>query len=190
MTLPATLNQAVLETERLLLKELDPEIIEYIFTSCSDKDIAKYLALNDEELAVEKYKFEKGLTTHQTSFKNFLMVEKTSGRVVGKCGFHTWFMRHSRAEVGYAMLDEKDKGKGLMSEALKAIVIYGFEQLDLNRIEALIGSQNTASLALVKRLGFTNEGTLREHYYKYPRIEDSISFSLLKREYELLKKEW
>ncbi len=191
MKIPAQYSQVVLETPRLNLKEINPEIKDYIFNFCSDADIAAYFGLNDEGLAAEKAKFHGGgHTTHQISFKNFIMTDKSSGRILGHCGFHTWLARHSRAEVGYHIIDEADKNKGYMTEALKAMFIYGFEQMNLNRIEAFVGPNNIASQALVKRLGFIMEGVLREHYYKPPAIEDSICFSLLRREYDVVKDTW
>lgn len=190
MKLPDTYKQTILETDRLFLKELNSEIVHYLFTSCSDDEIASYMALKVQELAVERYKFENGLTTHQMSFKNFLILDKTNDRVIGKCGFHTWYAQHSRAEIGYSIIDENDKGKGYMKEAMKAIIRYGFEEMKLNRIEAFISPNNTASLKLTRGMGFTEEGTLREHYYKYPQIEDSVCFSMLKSEYEKIKNAW
>ncbi len=62
--------------------------------------------------------------------------------------------------------------------------------MHLHRIEALIGPDNIASLKLVKRLGFVEEGTLREHYFKNEIYEDSIIFSLLKQEYDCVKDHW
>jgi ribosomal-protein-alanine N-acetyltransferase len=187
MELPGTYKQTIFETQRLYLKELNPDIVGYVFTSFTDEDIKTYLGLTNEELAVEKYKFEKGLTTFQTSFRKFLIVSKADDRVMGKCGFHTWFFNHSRAEIGYGLMREEDRGKGFMTEAMQLVIRYGFEEMKLNRIEAFVGPTNIASLRLVNKLGFTEEGTLREHYYKYPRLEDSVCFSLLKKEYEKVK---
>jgi ribosomal-protein-alanine N-acetyltransferase len=53
----------------------------------------------------------------------------------------------------------------------------------LHRIEALVGPHNIPSLKLVKSFGFREEGRLREHYFINNQLEDSIVFSLLKREY-------
>ena len=70
-----------------------------------------------------------------------------------------------------------------MSEAILRIIDYGFSQMNLHRIEAFIGPANIASQKLVEKLGFQKEGVLREHYRKQGVIEDSIVYSLLKKEY-------
>ena len=70
-----------------------------------------------------------------------------------------------------------------MSEAVKAIIEYGFKTMNLNRIEACIGPANIASQNLVKKFGFSREGYLRQHYIRNEEIQDSLIFSLLKEEY-------
>jgi ribosomal-protein-alanine N-acetyltransferase len=190
MEIPAGFNQVILETPRLFLKEMSPEINRYLFTSCSNKDVRSYMGLTEAEFEVEKYKSEKGMITYQSSFKTFVLVDRSDGRVLGRAGFHNWYFNHSRSEMGYMLLNDTDKQKGYMTEALKTIIKFGYEEMGLNRIEALIGPGNLASLTLVRKLGFTEEGTLREHYYRYPSIEDSVCFSLLKKEYDRIKDKW
>ena len=190
MQIPDTISQAILETPRLLLKELSPEIIYNLFDTGTDDELKAYLALTDDELIAEKYKVANGLTTHQTSIKNFLLWEKADDRPIGNCGFHNWYARHARAELGYLINLDADKGKGYMKEAVRAVVTYGFEHMQLNRVEAMVGPNNEPSLKLVKGMGFKEEGYLREHYRHPQEMQDSVIFSLLKREYLLVKDQW
>jgi RimJ/RimL family protein N-acetyltransferase len=185
------INFPTLETKRLLLKELGPEEMKEIFTTCSDEEImGLYGYTTNEEVETEKNKFELGMTTYRTSFKSFLIEEKSSGNIIGRSGFHNWYDMHKRAELGYALSDESAKRKGYTTEAVRAIIKYGFEEMDLNRIEAFVGPHNTPSLKIVRGLGFTEEGTLREHFCKNGVMEDSVCFSLLKKEYDLRKRQW
>jgi len=179
------LTQVEIETERLLLRELNPEIMEQVFTSFEDDEIVSFLGLTTEnELETEKNNFAQGLTSYRSSFKAFLLVEKASGRIIGRAGFHTWAKQHSRAELGYHISNDADKNKGYMKEALAAIIDFGFTNMRLNRIEALLSKENTPSLRLVQGFGFTEEGLLRSHYFKNNRMEDSAVFSLLQSEYK------
>jgi len=178
------LNQAILETERLFLKELNPDIIFNLFNFYRDDEIKAFLGLHTEnELEIERMRFERGLTTFRISFKNFLLVDKKTKRIIGRTGFHAWYFDHFRAELGYAITDDDFLGQGYMTEANQAVVKYGFEKMDLNRIEAFVAPYNIQSLKILKSLGFKEEGILREHYFTNNRIEDSICFGLLKREY-------
>lgn len=161
------------------------EAFQYIFHHCSDAKISELLNLaTDEELQAEKEKTKAGRWTHNKHFLYFQLIDKTTSKIIGWCGYHTWYLEHARAEIGYGLTDDDYKGKGLMSEALAPIITYGFETMKLNRIEAFIGPNNTPSLKLVEKAGFTKEGHLREHYCKNGAIEDSLVFSLLKKEFE------
>lgn len=73
-----------------------------------------------------------------------------------------------------------------MSEVLNTVLHYGFETMQLRRVEAFISPDNMASLNTVKKFGFTREGQLRSHYVKGEQIEDSVVFSLLRGEYNKL----
>lgn len=173
-----------LETERLLLRELNPDVYEHLFTTCSDDEIATFLNLKTaEELATEKEKFQKGLSTWCLSFCNFQMIVKASNEIIGAIGFHTWHLLNVRAEIGYAITDESKKQKGFMAEAIKPIIIYGFEVMKLNRIEAFANPDNIASVKLLQSNGFVYEGLLREHYFKNNVVEDSAVFGLLKKDF-------
>lgn len=173
-----------IETERLLLRKLTPETYQYIFEQYSDLEQLEFLGIGTfEKLKEEKEKFTKGITTYNKSTLVFQLLDKKSKKVIGGCGFHTWYLDHARAEIGYALTDDTIKRSGLMSEALKPIIAYGFEEMKLNRIEAFIGPNNSASIRLVEKFGFTREGLLRQHYYKDGQFEDSVAYSLLQEEY-------
>ncbi|TBX70176.1 N-acetyltransferase [Flavobacterium silvisoli] len=173
-----------LSTERLLLRKLTPEIFDYVYNHFSDEDLMEFIgAPNEEALSKEKEKHRKGLSTFNKSFCYFQILDKTNQQIIGWCGYHTWYLDHKRAEIGYGLFDDSYKQKGLMSEATKVILDYGFNQMNLNRIEAFIGKENKASLNLVKKFGFTQEGILREHYFNKNCMEDSVVYSLLRREY-------
>jgi len=174
----------ILETERLKLRIITPERYQTVFRSFNDQELAVYFGLTTPEaLEKEKERHRKGVTTFNKSFLNFLILDKGSKKVLGSCGYHTWYTEHARAEIGYALYDEAYKGQGIMKEAMPPIIRFGFEVMGLNRIEAFIGPENEPSLRLVKRLGFTEEGRLRAHYYKNGRMEDSVVFSLLRDEF-------
>jgi [ribosomal protein S5]-alanine N-acetyltransferase len=111
-------------------------------------------------------------------------VEKQSNTIIGNCGFHTWNPQHHRAEIGYAMNSDEFKNKGFMKETLEKIIEFGFQDMDLNRIEALISENNIPSRKLLDYFGFTKEGVMRGHYLVGEVFEDSVSYSLLKSEYK------
>lgn len=75
-----------------------------------------------------------------------------------------------------------------MKEAVSAILTYGFEQMDLNRVEALVHVDNSASRQLLDKSGFKQEGVLREGLMKNKSAVDAALYSILKREYVMERK--
>ncbi|MBC5775103.1 GNAT family N-acetyltransferase [Pontibacter sp. KCTC 32443] len=188
---PVIPSQIFLETERLYLRELNPEVYKYLFTECNSSRIAEYLGLStSKEVETEREKYNQGMETFYSTFLSFHILDKQRGNVLGKCGFHTWIPSHRRAEVGYELYADENKGKGYMTEALGAILKYGFEQMNLHRIEAYIASYNIPSAKLLQRFGFTQEGNARGHYVVNGVNEDSLLLSLLQPEYEQQKSSW
>lgn len=80
--------------------------------------------------------------------------------LVGTCGYNLWIQASKRAVLGYD-LARPHWNRGIMTEALTAVLQFGFEKMALNRIEALVITGNEASYRLLARLGFQQEGTLR-----------------------------
>ncbi len=174
----------IIETSRLLLREMNPDIYKKIMSGCSDKEIKEYFGIvTEEELETEKARFQQGITMSGKSFLYFHLLEKESGKVLGWCGYHTWFPFHKRAEIGYMLFADAYKGQGYMKEALVEIIRYGFDKINLHRIEALVSPDNIPSVKLIKASSFTYEGLLREHYMKNDTLEDSAIYSLLRHEF-------
>ena len=180
-----SLPRVVLETERLLIKELTDDIMARVMTGMTDNEIMKYLGmLTEVELERERANFEKGYSWCRSAARNFVITDKKTGKTLGRVGFHTWYEAHARAEVGYHIAREEDKRKGYMKEALGRIIEHGFDDMELNRIEAFVGPANEPSLRLLRGFGFTEEGRLRSHYCKSGRVEDSLCFGLLRNEWK------
>jgi RimJ/RimL family protein N-acetyltransferase len=100
-------------TPRLELRKLTPEVYQYIYSHFTDAELMDFLGLDsNEKLATEKEKFNKNLSTHNRSFLNFQIIRDE--KIIGGCGFHTWYLDHARAEIGYGLFDDTYKGKGIM----------------------------------------------------------------------------
>ncbi len=184
--LPAMEHEPVIiETERMRLQLLTPEYYNHLFTTYTDAEIMARLGWRSvKDYETEKGKYLKGMTTHHISFRNFLMIDKITGWAIGRIGYHTWMAKHNRAEIGYAMHEDYNKGKGYMTEAMAAVLKYGFEEMNLHRVEAMIGPSNVPSIRLVQRFGFVQEGILRGHYLVGDVYQDSVCWGLLRNEYE------
>lgn len=173
-----------IETERLLLKGLSPEDMKHIFNDLPKSEIMDILGhQSEEDYQKEEYKHKNGYSSYNRGFKLFLLVDKASGLIIGRCGLHNWNQDNKRAEIGYVMHDDTFRRNGLMSEAVKAIIDFGFKALNLNRIEALVGTSNTPSIRILEKHQFIQEGILRQHICVDGKFEDSILYSLLLESY-------
>jgi len=173
-----------LSTNRLFLREMNPDIYNEVMGNFSDEEIKKYFGMKtDTSLESEKARFQSGVTMTGRSFLYFHLLERETNNVIGWCGYHTWFTGHRRAEIGYELNDDSHKGKGYMKEAIFPVLKYGFENMNLHRVEALIAPWNIPSIKLVLGSGFVQEGLLREHYVKNDKVEDSVIYGLLKPDF-------
>lgn len=173
----------LLETERMTYRLIDQTYLDTVFSNSDPEAQMRLLGVTDPKaFERERFRYQGGLSTHNKTFLYFHLIEKSSGKTMGWCGYHTWYLDHNRAEIGYQLFDDAFKQKGYMKEALAAILDYGFEHMHLHRIEAMIGPFNVPSLKLVRHFGFQEEGHLREHYLRDGIYEDSLVFSLLRSE--------
>lgn len=182
--LPKTVT---LDTERLALIEINTDVLKHIYTRLTiDEQMALLGHDTPEKLEKEKAKFTGGLSTYRIKFQNFLLIERETGATIGAMGYHAWMVPCNRAEIGYALNNDRHKNKGYASEAMKPILQYGFQQMRLNRVEAFLSPENIPSKKLVEKFGFQYEGLLKEHYYSDNGYEDSACYGLLRSEYDKL----
>jgi ribosomal-protein-alanine N-acetyltransferase len=177
-------NLPTLETDRLILRRMTPSDAEAVFAYASDPEVTRYVvwdthrSIQDSraflELAVQKYK--------SGGEPDWGIVYKGDHHFVGTCGFVGWDVDHARAEIGY-VLSRKYWGRGLMPEALRAMIAFGFERMGLNRIEARCIAENAASARVMEKVGMTYEGTLRQRELIKGAYRDMKLYAILRSEY-------
>ena len=175
-----------LVTERLTLRELLLSDAPDVLIFRGDPEVQKYddpilhnvgeVQAFIEEIRAE-YTAQEGLA--------WAVTLNNSDTVLGLFGFHHWNKYHRRAEVGYG-LARVYWGQGIGSEAVRAIVRFGFEQMDLNRIYAGTIADNHESVRLLEKVGFQREGTRRKHSWEDDgTFHDSALYGLLRHEYTM-----
>jgi ribosomal-protein-serine acetyltransferase len=103
--------------------------------------------------------------------------------MVGMISLHNIDYLNHKAYIGY-WLDADHLGKGIMTEAVRSLMEYGFDELEINRIEIRAGVNNSRSRAIPERLGFRQEGVLREGEFVDGAFIDLAIYGLLRREYK------
>ncbi|ANB59804.1 GNAT family N-acetyltransferase [Anoxybacteroides amylolyticum] len=104
------------------------------------------------------------------------------GQLAGVIGLHYIDRTNKKTSIGY-WLAEPFQGYGLMTKACRALISYVFEQLQLNRVEIRVAVDNGKSRAIPERLGFVNEGVVREVEWLYDHFVDHIVYGMLAKEW-------
>ncbi|MFT4413271.1 GNAT family N-acetyltransferase [Fredinandcohnia humi] len=174
----------ILNTERLVLRQITQEDSSDIFTYLSDPEVMKYYGLapfESEDEALEEIEWYGSIFESNVGIRWGITLKGTD-IIIGSCGFLNWEKRHNRAEVGYELAKEH-WNKGIMREALEAVIHYGFTTYEINRIQALVEQENIASLRLLKKVGFNEEGILKEYERTSGKYDDLVMLSYLRRDY-------
>ncbi len=125
---------------------------------------------------------ETWMENHQKNFESgegvvFAMIDLKSGMLVGAVGL-TVTPRFKRAELGY-WIGKPFWGRGFATEASKAVLAYGFEEMQLNKIHASHMMRNPASGRVMQKIGMEHEGVLKQHALKWDQFVDLAIYGIL-----------
>ncbi|MBG9786817.1 GNAT family N-acetyltransferase [Brevibacillus laterosporus] len=171
-------------TERLLLREMTLEDAEVLYSYWSDDEVTKHMnvsSFTSVDQAKEMIQLLLDLGKEDKACRYSIVLKETN-EVIGTCGFNYIDREDNRAEIGFD-LGRPFWKKGYAREGLEALVRYGFDVHELNRIEAKVEPENVNSKMVLNKLSFVHEGLLREHQKSKGKYVDLHIFSLLKKEY-------
>ncbi|MDF2949372.1 MAG: ribosomal-protein-alanine acetyltransferase [Sedimentibacter sp.] len=175
-----------IETERLLLRKYTLNDAEDMYNNWAKyEDCFKYLpwepcvSTHEAEERIKKWiELYKENTFYQWGIE---LIENKE--IIGFINLHNIDEDNYSAETTY-ILSPKFWNKGIMTEAVNAVLKFGFECLGLNRISAEFYSGNDNSQKVMLKINMTYEGTLRERYFKSGSFYDSIQYSVFKKDWE------
>ena len=104
------------------------------------------------------------------------------GELAGSIALHEVNANHRTAEIAY-WLGESFQGNGIITRACRPLINYGFNEYKLNRVEIAVYAENKRSRAIPERLGFTEEGTLRQLLWHHDHFVDLVVYSMLAEEW-------
>lgn len=168
----------IIETERLLLRQETPEDAQAIFAVFSEPAVTRFHDVDtftDIEEAVQLVerrtkRFESG------NGIRWGIVRKQDNTLIGSCGFG-WNKQTHSAEVGYELISSSWR-QGIMTEALRAILQFGFEKIGLRFVVAEVMVNNIASKSLLKKLGFQSQCVVKQHGFWKGEYHDLEQFLL------------
>jgi len=177
----------MLKGKSVLLRPFKRSDISYFLRWFNDPEVVQYLDmyLPMTEMSEEKFIEELG-TTRAGSDVLFVMeaIKGASTKPIGNCGLHQISPKDRNAVFGI-IIGEKDYwSKGYGVEGARLIINYGFQQLNLHRISSAAVAFNERSIKLHKKLGFREEGRLRQAMFKNGQYHDRVEFGILREEWK------
>ena len=174
----------VIETPRLLLRQIESRDAEALFATFSDEEVMEFYGqlphqTMDDTLAMIGRQ-QQGYAARSSI--RWGVTLRGEDEVIGSVGLFLFDEGYRRATTGYELRRAYWRG-GVMSEALAAVLSFGFGVMGLHRIEAVVDDVNERSKGLLRKLGFMHEGTLRQRFYFRDRFLDEHYFGLLRDEW-------
>lgn len=172
----------MLQTERFFLKEIQPTEIQLIYKGLSDPQVYQYYGVRFLTLEATKEQMEWYEMLKETGTGIwFGIYDKVDDAFCGAGGYNNLEKEHQKAEIGF-WLYPAYWGKGIMSEVMPKLLEYGFEELDLNRIEGFVENDNSKCKKALAKINFRLEGTMRQAEFKNGKWIDVDIYAKLKNQ--------
>ena len=179
-----------IETKRLVLRRIAADDLEDWMAVWRSPGVIDWLiefeAAPQDDLAREIIAWADRIFAGQTGIR-WAIALKPERRMIGSCGFHLFDRRHQRAEIGYELHSDYWR-RGIMSEAVGAVLGFCFDRLGAHRVEADVVEGNAASAALLKKAGFTLEGVWRDRVRGRGAHHSLWQFGILHPEFRALRR--
>lgn len=149
-------GRIIIETERLIIREMTAADTEALYRIYDDEDAARFLDPLSEDMYEEREKLQAYIdfVYNFYGFGFWAICDKETGRFIGRCGLNvTQIEDDVFVEIGY-LIDKSLRRQGLAAEAVKAVLDYAGEELEIPEIAACIAPDNRASLCMAEKLGF------------------------------------
>lgn len=174
-----------LETARLILREIGPQDKPALAALLTDPEVTRYLDVDVLSFAGDVLAFHRALYERQEGLRWGIALRDDEDTLIGTCGYSCWDRRIRCAEIG-CDLTRSFWGQGIITEAVAAAIRFGFERMGLNRIEADTRVGNDAAARVLQKLGFHEEGILRQKGFWQGTFHDLRFFSLLYSEWSAI----
>jgi ribosomal-protein-alanine N-acetyltransferase len=178
-------NLPILETERLKLRKLNLRDAGDVFEYASVPDVSKYVSWESHRTIADTksflkhvlFQYDKGIPA------SWGIILKENEKLIGTGGFLWWSVDNSKAEIGY-VISNRYWNEGYMTEALHRILGFGFDIMQLERIEARCFIENVASERVMQKCGMKLEGVLRSSMYIKGAFRNFKLYSILRNEHK------
>ncbi|MEQ9115438.1 MAG: GNAT family protein [Rickettsiales bacterium] len=170
-------NFPTIKTDKFLLREIKISDAKHFFEYITNSNVVEFLS--SEELpdsysnAISELSYWKGLFDNKRSI--YWGIEKDS-KLIGTCGYNNWNRTHKRCEISYD-LSYSHWGQGIMTEAVKLIVRFAFNEMGINRVQSTVATDNIASIKVLEKNHFKREGRMEKFGILNGKLKDFFMYS-------------
>jgi ribosomal-protein-alanine N-acetyltransferase len=174
----------ILETNRLILRRLEVLDAEDYFSVLSDPETIQHTSWNLFQTVEDSSMYLKVIDEKYQRRQAFHwgIIEKESKMLIGRVAFISFDEVNDRTEIGY-VISKLYWNKGLVPEAARELIKYGFNELGANRIEARCNEDNIGSERVMQKAGMKFEGILREQLKMKGKYKNKKIYSILRGDY-------
>jgi [ribosomal protein S5]-alanine N-acetyltransferase len=170
----------ILETDRLILRELRDDDAKAIFEYASDAETTKFMIFPTHTSIADAENFIQRTVNDFAAMTRieFGIELKSTGKLIGCAGFHHFSSNHHSVELGY-ILNRAHWGSGYITEVVNRMLRFAFDEMQVHSVHAVCDIENMASSRVLERCGFTHDATFRDHEFRRGRYITLKVFSKL-----------
>jgi RimJ/RimL family protein N-acetyltransferase len=176
-------NTAFRTGERIYFRPLELGDLEFLQGLVNCEEIQQFIGIYWPLNGAAERAWLEGLYKNRETFP-FGIALKEGQRLIGSCELRLGPAAHRTADLGIGIAEPEFQGRGYGAEAIRLLIGYGFETLNLHRIELKVFANNPRGIACYEKCGFKREGVLREARWWNGRWWDVFEYGILEREWQ------
>jgi RimJ/RimL family protein N-acetyltransferase len=168
--------------EKVRLRALDEDDLELWWRWCNDWEVGRWMINRYPSPKSDERDDIREMMKSEPDHKVFA-IETHEGDLIGGCDLTHISWEDRRAQLGLAIGEKGYWGKGYGTDATWTLVRFGFEEMNLNRVQLFVYADNVRAIRCYEKLGFVHEGVLRCNVYRDGEYIDAVAMSMLREEY-------
>lgn len=175
----------MIEGELVVLRAQERTDAERFHGWINDREVTRYLTTRyPMPLEAERAWFDAATASALAFFNVRYAIDTKDGRHIGNIGFNRVIPEQRSATLGITIGDKRYWSRGYGADAIRALLRFGFGQMNLHRVDLTVDADNARGIACYEKVGFRAEGRLRQARYRRGAYADWLVMGILRREFE------